>query len=237
MRKLLKRLYRTFVPEPMPACDADTIAVLTARLQRHSCAIDIGCNRGSILREIVRLAPDGTHFAFEPIPRLFRLLCKRFPMVDCRRIALSDETGTVTFNHFTQMDGFSGIVQRDVGTDPGRIEKITVDTERLDAIVPEGAMVTLIKIDVEGAEYRVLRGAENLLRRCRPTVIFECGKGGLDIYGHTPEQVYDLLTDCGLSISRLAEWSQSSVPISRQAFVDEFWHGIEYMFVAGPSIA
>ncbi len=234
MKKMLRSLYRTFVPEPVPLCDADTIAVLTARLQRNSCAIDIGCNRGSILREIVRLAPDGHHFAFEPIPRLYRLLCKRFPTVDCRRIALSDGKGTVTFNHFAQMDGFSGMVRRDVGANPGRVEEITVETERLDAIVPEGATITLIKIDVEGAEYRVLRGAESLLRRCHPTVIFECGKGGLDIYGHTPEQVYDLLTDCGLSISKLAEWSQTRVPISRQAFVDVFWGGVEYMFVAGP---
>ena len=234
MKKMLRRLYRTLVPEPVPLCDADTIAVLVARLQRDSCAIDIGCNRGSILREIVRLAPDGNHFAFEPIPRLYRLLCKRFPTVDCRRIALSDVKGTVTFNHFTQMDGFSGMVRRDVGANLGRVEEIAVETERLDAIVPEGTTVTLIKIDVEGAEYRVLRGAESLLRRCRPTVIFECGKGGLDIYGHKPEQVYDLLTDCGLSVSRLAEWSQSREPISRQAFVEAFWGGVEYMFVAGP---
>lgn len=234
MKKMLRRLYRTLVPEPVPLCDADTIAVLVARLQRDSCAIDIGCNRGSILREIVRLAPDGSHFAFEPIPRLYRLLCKRFPTVDCRRIALSDVKGTVTFNHFTQMDGFSGMVRRDVGANLGRVEEIAVETERLDAIVPEGTTVTLIKIDVEGAEYRVLRGAESLLRRCRPTVIFECGKGGLDIYGHKPEQVYDLLTDCGLSVSRLAGWSQSRAPISRQAFVEAFWGGVEYMFVAGP---
>lgn len=234
IRKVLKRIYRSFVPEPVPVCDSDTITVLTATLRRDSNAIDVGCNRGSILREILRLAPEGKHFVFEPIPALHRQLCRRFPTVDCRRIALSDEAGTIQFTHYTQLDGFSGMVRRDLGGADGAPEEISVATERLDAIVPANLPIALVKIDVEGAEYRVLRGAEAMLRRCRPVIVFECGKGGLDVYGHSPEQVFDFLESCGLTIAKLSNWSRTARSYRRQEFVDEFWAGKEFMFVASP---
>jgi FkbM family methyltransferase len=183
---------------------------------------------------MTRLAFQGQHVAFEPIPRLHLLLCRRFPRVKCYRLALSDRKGTVQFSYFREMDGFSGFLRRDVGIDPGQVEEITVGTERLDEILPVDLQVALIKIDVEGAEYRVIRGAERVIRRSRPFIVFECGKGGLDIYGHSPEQVFDLLNDCGLTIAKLTDWSPAAVPLSRQAFVDEFFFGKEYLFVASP---
>jgi FkbM family methyltransferase len=232
MRRLLRRAYRKLVPEPTPPCDQETLTVLQAVLQSDSNAIDIGCNRGSILLEMLRLAPEGQHFAFEPIPRLYRRLRGQFPQVDCRQVALSDAAGTVTFNYFQDMDGFSGIVRREIGRDPGVVEELEVATERLDAILPPELAIALIKIDVEGAEYRVLKGAEQTLRQSQPTIVFECGKGGLDIYGHQPEQVYDLLDKCSLGIRLLADWSLSLPELSRQEFVDAFWGGQHYMFVA-----
>ncbi len=232
MRRLLRRTYRMFIPEPTLACDQETLTVLQTVLRPDSNAIDVGCNRGSILQEIIRLAPAGQHFAFEPIPRLYRRLRGQFPQVDCRQVALSDEIGTVTFNYFRDMDGFSGIVRRDIGTDPGVVEELEIVTDRLDAILPPDLAISLIKIDVEGAEYRVLRGAERTLRQFKPTVIFECGLGGLDIYGDQPEQVFDLLDRCSLGIRLLADWSLSSPELTRQQFVQAFQAGEHYMFVA-----
>lgn len=233
MRKLLRKVYRWIRPAPVPDCDAETIEVLRHVLREDSCTIDVGCNRGSILREIVRLAPHGRHFAFEPIPSLHRLLQRRFPGVDCRQLAISDTTGTITFHHFTEMDGFSGFVRRrDVPNNA--VTLMEVPTARLDDLFPSDLKVDLIKIDVEGAELRVMHGGIESLRRWRPTIVFECGKGGLDIHGHCPEDVYDLLNECGLRIQPLAEWTPAGPPLSREAFCEHFWSGRSYMFVATP---
>jgi FkbM family methyltransferase len=189
------------------------------------------------LREIVHLAPRGRHFAFEPIPALHRRLCRSFPGVTCHPLALSDTEGSTTFNHFERLDGFSGMVRRELGVDPGPVREITVRTAPLDAVLPPDLPIALIKIDVEGAEYRVLQGAKTTLRNSRPVVIFECGVGGLDLYGHSPGQVFDLLADCGLDIRLLADWSPGQSALSRQQFSDEFYGGVNYMFVASPGAA
>ena len=234
MRRLLRRVYRYLRPEPIPPCDDDTRRVLRAVLKRDSNAVDVGCNRGSILREILAAAPSGRHLAFEPIPRLFHLLERRFPGVECHRLAASDERSTVRFHVFEAMDGFSGLVRRQVGSDPGMVREIEVQTDLLDHLVPSDRRIDLIKIDVEGAEYKVLRGAVNILRRCRPVIVFECGRGGLDIYGHTPGQVFDLLHDSGLEIRLLAGWTPQSKALTRDEFIETFNVGREYMFVASP---
>lgn len=231
----LRRLYRLFVPEPVPPCDPETLEVLTRTLARDSCAVDVGANRGSILREIVRLAPDGRHFAFEPIPRLFRWLTRRFPGVTCRQFALSDAAGSATFNYFERADGFSGLLRRpDVETQSGAARPITVETARLDDVVPVDVRVAFIKIDVEGAEFRVLMGARETLRRCRPVVVFECGKGGLDQDGRTPEQVFDLLASLGMELRPLIGWPEAP-PLMQQGFADAFRSGEHYMWVASPA--
>jgi hypothetical protein len=57
----------------------------------------------------------------------------------------------------------------------------------------------MIKIDVEGAELLLIRGARETIAKNKPVIVFEHGLGGADSYGHTPEQVFDLLIDCGLN--------------------------------------
>ena len=220
---------------PFPDCDEEMLHVLQQLLKQNSNAIDVGCNRGGILQEFVRLAPVGKHFAFEAIPDLFQSLTLRFPQVSCHNIAVSDETGSLAFHHFEEVDGFSGMMRRDIGRDPGVVREITVQVDRLDNLIPNDVDIDLIKIDVEGAELLVLRGASDLIQRCRPTIIFECGKGGLDLYGNEPEDVYALLDSHGYSVRLLTDWSETRPRLSGDDFALEFHKNIEYDFVASPN--
>lgn len=163
-------------------------------LATDSNCIDVGSHEGRVLAEMVRLAPSGRHIAYEPLPGLYDKLKVNFPRVDVRNAALSDRNGSSTFVHVTNMAAYSGFQRRAY---PGKanIETITVRTEKLDAHLPSDYVPTLIKIDVEGAELLVLEGAIETLKRFRPVVIFEHGKGASDHYGTRPSHVFSLLCE------------------------------------------
>jgi FkbM family methyltransferase len=217
--------------------DVQTIEVMQRRLRPESNAADVGCHSGEILREILKLAPDGRHLAFEPLPGIFAMLEAQFggnSHVSLFNIALSDAAGTVEFQHVVSNPAYSGLRKRRYDGPDTLVEKITVETAPLDALVPESMSLDFIKIDVEGGELQVLRGAVETIARCRPAIVFEHGLGAADYYGTTPEQVYDLLSDVGLRCFLMSDWlaTDGKRSLGRQAFCDEFYLGRNYYFLA-----
>lgn len=145
------------------ARDRYAMSVLMAGLlSRRAHTIDVGAHSGAVLREMVDVAPEGWHVAYEPIPELAEALAEQFPSVTVRNAALSDENGHPTFIHVDSAPEYSGFRERDY---PGVTDvvkhEITVRTEPLDDVLPEGFRPNLMKIDVEGAEMLVFRGALN----------------------------------------------------------------------------
>lgn len=209
--------------------DNDALRLLIAAvLPRDGSAIDIGANEGRVLEDIVRVAPDGRHIAYEPIPELHEALSARFPAVDVRRAALSTEAGEAEFTHVKSRPGYSGLRERDY---PGReqLEKIQVRIERLDDVLPEGFVPTFVKIDVEGAEGQVLAGALETITRHRPTIAFEHGKGAASAYGTTPTEIHGLLVEqAGLRIFDM----DGTGPYSRDQFEQAFELGSFWNFFA-----
>jgi hypothetical protein len=110
------------------------------------------------------------------------------------------------------------------------VERVSVRTERLDDVLADGPPPALIKIDVEGAELGVLKGAVETLQRHRPHVLFEHGAGGADLYGTTPVEVFDLLDAVELRIFDL----DGSGPYSRGRFEATFTQPI-WNFLAAPA--
>lgn len=121
---------------------------------------DIGANIGIMSRMFA--SRGGIVHAFEPSPSALELLevnTADLPNVTIHRVALSDGEGTTRFNEL-------------YGNSVSSISKegIEVPMRTLDSI---GIMPTVIKIDVEGYEHRVLRGAAETIRSCRPVILFE----------------------------------------------------------------
>jgi FkbM family methyltransferase len=176
--------------------------LLAWSLGPESCCVDVGAHRGSVLAEICRVAPQGRHIAYEPLPHLARELRTDFPNVDVRCAALSDHTGEAPFARVRAAEPWSGLVFRPL---PGHVdpdvEEITVRLEVLDDALPDDFVPALVKIDVEGAEEQVLRGALRTLRDHQPVVAFEHGLGAANAYGTEPDDVFRLLVDqAGLRI-------------------------------------
>ncbi len=76
---------------------------------------------------MVRLAPDGRHLAFEPVPASHARLASEFPGVDVRHAAASDTDGEAEFTVVPDLPSHSGLGERSY---PGemRLEKISVTT-------------------------------------------------------------------------------------------------------------
>jgi FkbM family methyltransferase len=209
------------VAERRDALDRHAMLVLiAATLTPDAHAIDVGAHSGALLREIVRVAPAGRHIAYEPLPHCSEQLRREFPQVDVRDAALSDHTGTTSFIHVEAAPEYSGLRERAYpGFEHSPRERLTVRTERLDDALPEGYRPALIKIDVEGAELLVMRGAVETLKTHRPVVIFEHGIGAAERYGYGPQDVYDLLCrEVGMRIFDL----DGEGPYSCERFIEVF---------------
>jgi|SRR5579883_1164630 FkbM family methyltransferase len=204
--------------------------LLRSVLKSDSHCIDIGAYRGRILGELVRLAPRGRHIAYEPLPHLHKLVHERFPMVDVRQAAVSDEVGETIFHYVKSTPAESGLRERSYSVER-QIEKLVVRTETLDSCLPEGYVPTFIKIDVEGAELQVFRGGIEMITRHKPVIIFEHGKGGATYYNTQPGDVYSLLAEeIGLSIFDL----EGNGPYSKAQFEDAFAEDRRWDYVARP---
>jgi FkbM family methyltransferase len=219
--------------------DQQADLVMERVLDRQSNCIDVGCHAGSMLDVMLRLSPGGEFHAFEPLPHLFSALKVKYasmPNVHLHQAALSEEVGTASFQHVVTNPGYSGLRRRDYSRPDETIVEIQVDLRRLDDVVPDDFDVRLIKIDVEGAELQVLRGAMKTLARCRPYVIFEHGVGGSDHYGTRPETVYDLFATVNLRVSTMADWlaAPDRAGFSREEFMDQFDRGLNFYYLAHP---
>ena len=95
----------------------------------------------------------------------------------------------------------------------------------------------IIKVDVEGAEFLVFKGAIKTLSRHKPVIVFEHGLGAADYYGTDSDDIYELLVlQCGLRLFLMADWLKNSqkAPLTQQAFYEQFRKGKNYYFMACP---
>ncbi len=216
--------------------DRLTKRVVAKVLNANSTCVDVGCHKGEILDLFLEKSPNGNHFCFEPLPHLNQQLQLKYGKTN--RIfscALSETEGKTTFNYVKNAPAYSGIKQRRYDIDNPQIEVIDVELKTLDSIVGEQEKIDLIKIDVEGAELGVLKGAKKTLMRCKPVVIFECGIGASEFYGTKPDDMFNFLTDeIGLNISLLNRWLANEKPLSKEEFDSAFENNTDYYFIAYP---
>ncbi len=235
MKALLKRLAKA-LPIPLSKnhlYDIQTRKIIHRVCRPNSNAIDIGCHKGEILDQMRKAAPKGRHFGFEPIPDLHAYLVEKYRDTNCTisPIALSNTSGTSTFNYVVSNPSYSGLRKRDYDRPHEEDTQIIVQTDRLDNCIPSDLPVHLIKIDVEGGELQVLEGAVQTLQRWRPVIIFEHGLGASEHYGAGPDALFDQLLQVGLSVNTLGGFLNGREPMSRQAFRTQYVGRKNYYFV------
>lgn len=233
LERLARRLYIRLDPSSAGHYDRQTLLVMQRWLRPDSNCVDVGAHRGAILAEILRLAPRGQHYAFEPVPQHCAYLARSFPGVHASQLALSDSVRQATFYHDRRRPTRSSLGPP--SNADAAVEQLTVRTDRLDNIIPPSLPIRFVKIDVEGAEYQVLAGGINTLAANRPLVIFEYTPLPRNPLGVPPAALFDLLvSECRLSISLMSRWLENRLPLSREEFLSEAGREATVYLIAHP---
>jgi len=155
---------------------------------RQPVVLDIGANHGDYARAATAaFGPAATVYAFEPASAAFEHLVEvagAVPQIVPVRLALSDASGDVELYADEPGSGLASLIDRDlthVGLEMKHVERVAAST--LDAFCASRGIdrVALVKVDVEGAELAVLRGAGQMLERDAIDFIqFEFGGTAID---------------------------------------------------------
>jgi FkbM family methyltransferase len=156
---------------------------LTDCLSPGSVFVDVGASLGFYTVLAGRLVgPSGRVISCEPGPQNQSMLLLNIQTNDLKNvelfpIAISDGPGIL----FYSRSGGNGIISEYNG-DPRSLEVgDLVEARSLDRIIDCDERVDVMKVDVEGAEGQVIRGAEKTLRRCSPTLFFEFAPPALEV--------------------------------------------------------
>ena len=212
--------------------DNQTFQIMKIVLEADSTFVDVGCHKGEVFDHALKCSPKGKHFAYEPIPDLFlELEIKYKNICEVKNYAITDSCGKSEFHHVISNPAYSGIKKRSYPKDE-KIDKIKIKTSTLDKELINESRVDLIKIDVEGGEYGVLKGAKDVINKFHPVFIFEHGLGASDYYNTDPDDVYELFDMSDYNIYTLKGFIKQSSPLSKEKLNDLYSRNKEYYFLA-----
>ncbi len=168
--------------------------------------IDIGAHFGLFSTFTSKLAgPTGKIICFEPTPGTYDILKKTLALNHCDNVtpiqaAVSDKEGVASF-FVGDVEGCNS--NSLIDNDLGGVEKKgkEIKTVTIDGVSSQYSMIPdLIKIDAEGAELDVLKGAMNTLKQHKPVMII-----GLHPFSYTDTKemlgsIWDLITSAGYKI-------------------------------------
>lgn len=166
-RKLLSGMY-----------DRDVTETILREVKPGDICLDIGANVGVMTFAMVK-AGAAQVLAFEPGPLVRGRLRDNLAFnpdvqkkVEIHGVGLDQIPGTLFWNNQPLANaGNATLNPQDLSG-----EGIRVDVVTLDGTIP-GKKIDFIKIDVEGMEYRVLSGGQELLKKNHPKILFETNRG------------------------------------------------------------
>ena len=208
-----------------------------ALLREGDTAVDVGANKGAYtfwMRRAVGRA--GRVVAVEPQPELAAYLrgaCRalRWDNVDVLEAAASDRAGEATLR--VPGSGPSpGATLESAAAPTAGWRELRCPTVRLDDALARQGRVSVMKVDVEGHELAVFRGAARVLERDRPALLFECEARHLA--GSAPSDVFAFLERLGysgafFSRSGLRPISEFDSAVHQPRAAGRFWKAAAYV--------
>lgn len=196
------------------------------RIARH-CKVfnDIGANAGFYSLAVQALVPECKVLAFECNPDVRKVFERNVELNGLKNIlirheALSDKTGEAEF-HVPALTGSGGGSLRNLHPEEGEPRKFSVTLLPLDELSQSG--IDLIKIDVEGAELGVVKGAIQSIGNSHPTIFVELLRKWMKPFDSSPQDVSKLLISLGYYCFEVSEAQvKEVVGVSEQTSATNF---------------
>lgn len=142
------------------------------KLREHGIFFDVGANRGDWSAKVIEQGFKGTLFSIDPLRKNIDLLEHRFSSetrLKPLQYAISDSIGEANFfsNVDESLSGHDSLHNmNEIGYAPA-VNAVQVKCTTLDKLCEELKIhkIDFLKVDVEGHEYFVMKGAENLLKQ------------------------------------------------------------------------
>jgi FkbM family methyltransferase len=190
---------------------------IESSIRPGSVMVDVGANLGTF--SLLAASLGATCYCFEASPTVCAALrhnieLNRFTNITVRECAVSDHAGEASFFLFEDVGkanacGQSAFFRRG----PGREIKVPLVT--LDSALSGLDRVDFIKTDVEGADFLVLRGANDILERFHPVMAIEASQELATKLGGSVAEILDLLFAHGYQVHSLTRHGMT--PVSRSA--------------------
>jgi FkbM family methyltransferase len=192
--------WRTGLTEP------ETRGLLSALLRPGMVMLDVGAYIGQFSLVASRATGDELRIlSIEPTPAVFRDLCRNIDANHCKHVtcvqaALSDAPGSQNFYFFPESQDQNSL--RPLAA--AEAVSVEVEVKTVDSVAEEYGVdrLDLIKIDVEGNELAVLKGARKSLVRFRPALIIEISRHQ-SVYGYSGAAIKQLLEGMDYSVHRI----------------------------------
>jgi FkbM family methyltransferase len=202
-------------------------------------ALDIGANFGLYSYHLSRaVGPTGKVYAFEPVPFTSETLKLVRTMLGFRNVELiakgcGDKPGELVFTVPIAESGaiISGLVHMGQRNDArtgkeqharfNKTKQIQCEVVVLDEILPSVHDVSLIKCDIEGADYYALRGANKIIEANHPTVICEMNPWFMEGFGIKVDEMVGFFAGHGYSLYRYED--RRLIPTATKDVYEDNW--------------
>ncbi|HYG74039.1 MAG TPA: FkbM family methyltransferase [Planctomycetota bacterium] len=191
--------------------DLELHGVIERLVEPGMICFDVGANLGEMaLHMAARAGATGSVYAFEPIPEIFARLKSHVErntlqnIVRPFQLALSDATGKATIAHADSTASNQGLASL-VSTSEVLCRSLEIETMTLDDFVATHAVprIDLMKIDIQGAEPKLLKGGAKTLQKFAPDLLIEISPEDLKAGGTNSRELCLLIESFGYEIYAL----------------------------------
>ena len=159
---------------------------------------DVGANAGAISNETALACPNAIIKAFEPQVELARLVAVSAVLNGLENIeifpaAVGDHEGSVSLHKPAHALHASLMASGEAGERVVEVPLVTLDRLVREALLPAP---DFIKVDVEGGELGVLKGASEILAQYQPIVIFEANESS-ERFGYGRTDLFEVFRQAG----------------------------------------
>ena len=179
-------------------------AWLAEQVRPGMSVVDVGANLGYFSRALAEMVgPGGRVLAIEPVPEMAALTQANLALagvgnVELITAALGDADGVAT----VRLPEAKNLGNSRIFGDDGDA-LATTRVVRLDDILLPDVHIDVMKIDTEGMDHRVVRGALETMRRCGTSALVEFSPGSIDTLGDDPVEVLRQYAAWGYRVAML----------------------------------